>query len=385
MYTLKTTVNNIFAEYGNEYLKKYPTSDHDKKIIRAISICRTEELGGHMDTCINCGHTVIMYNSCRNRHCPQCQFMKKEKWIMKKKNEILPFQYFHVVFTLPAELNGIIYQNQKILYKLLFKKVKETLLTIAEEKKYLGAKIGFFGILHTWGQKLNLHPHIHCVVPGGGYSTDKKKWIKCSKDYFVKIDILMQRFRSLFLVGLKKLNLNNKLNLSRLIYADKKKFQNLIDKLFEKKWVVYSKASFKNSDSVIEYLGRYTHKIAISNYRIIGIENDIVSFVYKDYKDNNKKKIQKVNVLKFIRLFLLHVVPYRFVRIRYFGLLSNRTKKETIEKCYDFFNLKIKKNTKEESWEDIYFRVTGNNVRICSVCGSNKIQRLEIIRGKSFF
>ena len=236
------TVNDIFKVYGKEYDKKYPyLSVHEKKIIRAIELCRTEELGGRIEECDNCGYTVTLYNSCRNRHCPQCQFMKKEEWILKRKEEVFPFEYFHVVFTLPDELNTIVFHNKRILYTLLFNTVKETLLSVADEKKYLGAKIGFFSILHTWGQKLNLHPHLHCVIPGGGYSDFKKKWIKCRKNYLLPVKVLKRRFRSLFLKGLKNLYKSNRLFLSRIKYSNGVIFQSLVDELFKKEWVVYIK------------------------------------------------------------------------------------------------------------------------------------------------
>ena len=227
-----------------------------------------------------------------------------------KKEEIFPFQYFHVVFTLPDKLDSIVLRNKKKIYKLLFDKVKETLLSVSEEKKYFGAKIGFFSILHTWGQKLNLHPHLHCVVPGGGYSEKEKKWIKSPKNYLFPVEVLKKRFRSLFLVELKAMFKRGDLYLIGTDYSDPGQFFKLIDNLFEINWVVYLKESFQNSDSVIEYLARYTHRIAISNHRIIKVENDRVFFYYKDYKENNEKKIMSLPVMDFIKRFMWHIVPF---------------------------------------------------------------------------
>ncbi len=363
------TVNEIFQEYGEEYRKQNPfLTIHEKKTMRAIEICRTEVLGGYVKVCDNCGNTIKRFHSCRNRHCPQCQFMKKEKWIESKKKEIFPFQYFHVVFTLPDKLDSIVLRNKKKVYKLLFDKVKETLLTVSEEEKYFGAKIGFFSILHTWGQKLNLHPHLHCVVPGGGYSDKEKKWIKSPKNYLFPVEVLRMRFRSLFLVELKKMFKDGELYMDGSDYSEPKKFYKMIDELFQINWVVYLKESFNNSDSVIEYLARYTHRIAISNYRIIKLENDKVFFSYRDYKENNIEKIESLPVMDFIKRFMWHIVPPRFVRIRYYGLMANRNKKINLEKCYEYFELKQRVEEITKDWDRIYFDVTGVDLHKCPVC-----------------
>jgi hypothetical protein len=236
----KPTVNSIFSEYAGQYMNKYKPTDYEKKIIRTISICRTEELGGRKEVCDKCGHTQTLYNSCRNRHCPLCQFMKKEKWIMDKKNEVLPYQYFHIVFTLPHELNKIIYYNRRIMYKYFFDIVRQTLFEVLGDKKYFGAETGFFAILHTWGQKLNMHPHIHCVIPGGGYRKDKNKWINARKNFLVSKDVLAPKFMYNFLIGLKKLYNGKKIKMDENSEYFQKK---IIDKLFKAEWVVYLKES----------------------------------------------------------------------------------------------------------------------------------------------
>jgi hypothetical protein len=379
MYILKSTVNSIFREYAAEYINKYKPGDYEIKIIRAIIDCRTEALGGHIQKCDQCGDKITLYNSCRNRHCPQCQFMKKEQWILDRKEEVLPYQYFHVVFTLPDKLNPIVYRNKKIIYKLLFDKTKETLISVSRDEKYFGAKIGFFSILHTWGQKLNLHPHVHCVVPGGGYREDKDKWVRAPAGYLIPYEVLKQRFRSIFLVGLKQLHKEGRLYLWNTEYTDKKIFQQLIDELFKTEWIVYIKESFNNSDSVIEYLAKYTHRIAISNHRIISLENGVVTFSYKDYADGNKKKRMSLSVMQFMRCFLLHVVPYKFVRIRYYGILSNSIKRRQLEKCREYYRIRGSVKIKKE-WFEIYRIVTGIDIFECKKCHKGRMIMYETIK-----
>jgi len=371
------TINDIFREFGKEYIKNRKLTVRAHKVIHDIQVCRTKALGGRTDRCDNCGHITIYYNSCRNRHCPQCQFMKKEEWILAKERDVFPFQYFHAVFTLPDILNPFIIRNKKILYNLLFQTVKKTLLSVSREEKYFGAKIGFFSILHTWGQKLNLHPHIHCVIPGGGYSEKKKNWIRCSKDYLLPIKVLKRRFRSLFLTSLKKMY--EELYLSGTIYEKRCNFQKLINKLFSCEWVCYIKESFKSNKSVIRYLAKYTHRIAISNHRIIAVRDRTVTFAYKDYADNNKKKELTIDVLKFMNRFLLHVVPYRFVRIRYYGLLAHRNKKKELESCREYYSVEpdTPSSKKNMSWQDIYLEITGIDISVCPVCKKGQMILVE--------
>ena len=320
------TVNEIFRLFGEQYRKENPGLPlHEKKVMRAIEACRTQALGGRMLSCDHCGHTVVLYNSCRNRHCPQCQFMKKEQWIAKKKYQVFPFQYFHLVFTLPHQLIPIALGNKRAVYDLLFHSVKKTLLSVSQEGKYFGARIGFFAILHTWGQRMNLHPHLHCAVPGGGISG--KKWIKSPRDFLLPVTVLKKRFRSLFLTDLKRLFESGKLSLEFSDFKNPVRFQALIDELFRTDWVVYVKESFRNSDSVLEYLGRYTHRIAMSNHRIKAITAENVSFTWKNYQEKNRKELMAISPNDFIRRFMHHVLPPRFIRIRYFGVMSNRNRR----------------------------------------------------------
>jgi len=374
------TINDIFREYAGFYIQKHPEiSLHKRKVISSIQNCRTEALGGRVEECDSCEHSVIFYNSCRNRHCPQCQSMKKEKWILERKNEVLPFTYFHIVFTLPDSLNSIVIRNKRVVYNLMFDVSRETLLSVSADEKYFGADIGFFSILHTWGQKLNLHPHLHCVVPGGGYSEKKQKWIYAPNNYFVPVEVLKRRYRSLFLQGLKKLYREKNLYLHGTEYTDAVKFQKMIDSLFAAQWVVYLKESFQGRESVIEYLARYTHRIAISNHRIVEFKDGIVKFSYRDYADENRKKIMEISAESFISRFMMHVVPRRFVRIRYYGILSHRNKKRAVEACREFFEI-VKKNEKiPDTWIEIYLCVTGKNISCCPVCKTGVMRAKEII------
>jgi hypothetical protein len=382
---IEPTVNSIFREYDSAYRKKFiRPSLQEEKVIRSLKLCRTEELGGRLEECEHCGYRVILYNSCRNRHCPQCQNMKKEQWIQERKKEVLPFTYFHVVFTLPDELIGIVWKNKGILYNLMFHTARETLLSVSSEEKYLGADIGFFAILHTWGQKLNPHPHLHCVVPGGGFSQKKQKWIHAPNNYLFPVEVVKKRFRSLFLQKLKKLYRTHALFLEGTPWKDCSSFQRLIDTLFAKDWVVYLKESFQNRDSVIEYLARYTHRIAISNHRIISIDNDMVNFSYRDYKEGNSVKTAWIPAVSFMRRFLLHVLPYRFVRIRYYGILSHRNKKKAIEACRKFYNLEQIHEEEPLDWRDFYQRVTGKDVSLCPLCKTGVLCINEIIPARRY-
>jgi hypothetical protein len=380
------TVNAIIRENFDRYVKQYRNiTPYEKKVLCTLSRCRTGELGYRVKRCDTCGHTIMLNNSCRNRHCPLCQNMKKEQWIQDRKNEILPFAYFHVVFTLPSQLNSLVWRNKKLLYNLLYSAVKETLLCISADEKYFGADIGFFAVLHTWGQKLTYHPHLHAVVPGGGYSQKKHQWKQAPGNYFVPVSVLKKRFRSLFLTALKKLYREGKLFCEYTPYIDKTAFQQLIDMLFEKEWVVYLKESFANSDSVIEYLGRYTHKIAIANHRIISASQDQVVFSYRDYKDENKKKRMCLDTLQFIRRFALHILPYRFVRIRYYGLLSHRNKHAALAACREFYGQLYEKIETTFSWQEMYLKKTGRDVRCCPCCGRGTMITIEIVHGNSFY
>lgn len=303
----------------------------------AIEIFRTAALGGHVESCQDCSHTRIAYNSCRNRHCPKCQWTAAQKWLDARKAELLPLPYFHVVFTLPGELGTIAYQNKAKVYGLLFSAAAETLTTIAADPKHLGAQIGVTGVLHTWGQTLDHHPHVHCIVPGGGISLDGKSWISCRPNFFLPVRVLSRLFRRLFLEGLAKLHGNNELQFFGKIGAldDPVAFRDHIAPLRKKEWVVYAKEPFGGPEQVLAYLARYTHRVAISNRRLVSIGDDYVSFRWKDYRETgrHKSKVMHLPPPEFMRRFLMHVLPERFHRIRHYGLFANGHRVEKLALC----------------------------------------------------
>jgi len=376
-------VADIFRRYGPEYRNAHPLPKQRLRAMRAIEACRTADLGGHVDECDHCGAKLVSYNSCRNRHCPKCQFLKKERWIEAREKDLLPIAYFHVVFTIPDDLNPLVLRNQEVLYDLLFKSVAETLTALAADPKHLGAEIGFILVLHTWGQNLLDHPHIHCIVTGGGLSSGNRTWRSCRNDFFLPVRALSKLFRGKFLDHLKSLREKN-----RLVYpgaighlAEAPAFNSLITELYGKEWVVYAKPPFDGTKGVLEYLGRYTHRIAISNHRIVQMENARVSFRWRDYADGNRTKIMTVGAAEFIRRFLLHVLPDRFVKIRHYGLLGNRCRKEKLEICRRL--LACSHNAPEkrtETWQDALLRLTGVDVTRCPVCKEGRMRTREVLR-----
>ena len=296
--------------------------------------CRTSKLGGHKYECEDCGHSVIRYNSCRNRHCPSCQVVTKEIWVDQRKKDILNAPYFHVVFTMPEQLHMLIYHNQKLLYDLMYKAVAETLMELSADKKYLGAQIGFFSVLHTWGQNLHFHPHIHSVVLAGGLSK-QNQWRMSSEKFFLPVRVLSKMFRGKFLYYLKQYYEQDQLNFynDTELYKDSKRFQELVDQCYGINWYSYTKRTFSGPLAVVKYLGRYTHRIALSNQRILSADEENVMIQVKDYKNNNQKKTVTMKGKEFIRRFLMHILPKRFVKIRHYGLLANRNRKTKLAIC----------------------------------------------------
>jgi len=329
----KLEVADIFSKHGVDYRERYKLPITKLRVMRAIEICRTSELGGHMTKCEDCSAEQPVYNSCRNRHCPKCQFNRTEKWLEARKKEVLPIQYFHVVFTLPDTLNSIVMMNQKDVYNIFFKSVSETLIKLSKDPKHLGAQIGAVCVLHTWGQNLMFHPHIHCIVTGGGLSINSTQWISSKQDFFISVHALGKLFRGKFLSYLKNHHYEKGLqfNQATMHLSKKSEFLKYLRPLYNKNWVVYSKPPFNGAKSIIEYLGRYTHKVAISNHRLISLHDGKVTFKYRDYSDGNQQKEMTLEAHEFIRRFLLHVLPDRYIKIRYFGILCNRKKKENIK------------------------------------------------------
>jgi hypothetical protein len=306
------------------------------KVLRAIARCRTAALGGHLDECTRCGHRAISYNSCRNRHCPKCQTSARERWIAARRRELLPTRYVHVVFTLPRELAPLSLQNKRVVYDLLFRASAETLLEVARDPKHLGAEIGFFSVLHTWNQKLGLHPHVHCVVPAGGLSPDRKRWIKPRYAFFLPVKVLSRVFRGKFVAALKRAFHEDRLRFqgSLTLLAQPKTFAAWLRPLFRKDWVVYSKRPFGGPEYVLQYLGRYTHRVAISNHRLISFADGKVTFRWRDSAHHNEQKLLTLSLDEFLRRFLLHLLPKRFVRIRNFGFLANRRRANSLPLCF---------------------------------------------------
>jgi len=377
-------VAEIFRQHGPAYRESHRLPRHQLRVMRAIEVCRTSVLGGHRDQCDHCGHVEISYNSCRNRHCPKCQTLQKEKWIEARSEDLLPIQYFHVVFTIPSELNPLVSLNRKLLYDLLFRSVSETLTKLANDPKHLGAEIGSISILHTWGQNLMDHPHLHCIVTGGGLSPDKNRWVSSRKGFFIPVRVLSALFKGKFLDLLKKCFKSGALAFPDRIRHLKQSedFERFRSQLYRKKWVVYCKPPFDGVKGVLQYLGRYTHRIAISNHRILNIRNDDVSFLWRDYADQNRQKIMTLKVEEFIRRFLLHVLPSRYVRIRHFGLLANRKRKDTIALCRKILGegkTETKQNTRKETWQEQLLRICGIDVTLCPVCQKGRMCRVELL------
>jgi len=329
-------VADVFRAQGDNFMDQYTLGIQQLKVIRAITRCRTAALGGHADVCPNCQEApAISYNSCRNRHCNKCQSQARERWMDARRQELLQTRYFHVVFTLPHELHTLVLQNQEELYNLLFRTVAETLREVARNSKHLGAEIGFFGILHTWGQNLLFHPHIHCVIPGGGISSDKERWIHPLYPFFLPVKALGKVFRGKFVDGLRRVYRKKQLICAGSIQHLEKPqcFSAFLRTLFRQNWVVYAKPAFGGPEQVIRYLGRYTHRVAISNHRLISFDGSTVTFRWRDYAGGNKTRIMALSSDEFMRRFLLHVLPKGFVRIRHFGVLANHCRSASIDLC----------------------------------------------------
>lgn len=320
------TIRDIFINYGNDYTKKHNLSNEQWKVFNAIRNCGTKQLGYHICTCEECGEEYFGYNSCRNRHCPMCQNYAREKWINNESSYLLDSKYFHIITTVPYELNEIFLYNKKICFNILFKATSKSILELCNDPKWLGAKVGITSILHTWGQTMEFHPHIHSIVTGGGLNNNK--WIFCDKDYLFKVQILGSLFRGKFLYYLKHEfnNLNTKFN-------DLKSFNKFLEPLYNKTWITYVEPPKGKAKNVIEYVGRYSFRVAISNNRIKCVKDGKVTFEYKDYKDNSKIKLMTISAEEFIRRFLMHVLPEKFTKIKHYGLLSNRNKKNNIRLC----------------------------------------------------
>jgi Putative transposase/Transposase zinc-binding domain len=378
---MQLEVADVFDRYGDAYRSAHAMPANRLRVMRAIEVCRTKELGGHVDECEHCGTKLVSYNSCRNRHCPKCQFLKKEQWIEAREKDLLPIVYFHVVFTIPHLLNSLVLYNQELFYNLLFRAVSETLFELGQDPKRLGAELGFISILHTWGQNLTDHFHVHSIVTGGGL-TPNGEWKSCKGRFFVDVKVLSKLFRGKFLAYLKELHTEKKLRYPGDLKSPGA-FNALISKLYETEWVSYCKTPFQKTQNVIDYLGRYTHRIAISNHRLIKLEDDRVTFRWRDYADDNKTKIMTLDADEFIRRFLLHVLPDRFVKVRHYGILANRCRRQKIERARELLGAETaeRKQTEEETetWRERLLRLAGFDVTRCPNCGERTMRTVETI------
>jgi hypothetical protein len=388
MQRLKLEVADIFRRYGEAYRQKFGVwlSTAQRRVMTAIELCRTAALGGHVERCDKCGHLRNSYNSCGDRHCPKCQSLARAEWIQDRQSEFLNVPYFHVVFTVPEEIAAIALQNKRTVYGILFHATAETLRIIAADPEHLGAEIGFFAVLHTWGQTLVHHPHLHCVVPGGGLSPDGKRWISCRPDFFLPVRVLSCLFRRLFLQSLQKAFDTGKLRFSAALESlrDRQAFVRYLAPLKETDWVVYAKRPFAGPQQVLDYVGRYTHRVAISNNRLLDIENDRVRFLWKDYRDNNEQKTMDLSAEEFIRRFLLHVLPDGFQRIRYYGFLSNRHREEKLALCRQLLGMPPSDASpvgREETPDycRLYEQLTGRSLKQCPVCHQGRMVEVEIL------
>jgi len=367
----KAEVADIIGQYGSEYLKTHPLCPVQQKAYQAIINCRTSFMGGHLQECDQCGHQRPAYNSCRNRHCPKCQYIKQVQWVDKLKAQLPPTRYFHLVFTIPSELHQLFYINQSVCYGLLFKAASTTLKQVAANPDFLGAETGAVAVLHTWGQALTYHPHIHMIVPAGGLSTDQTEWISSPKKFFLPVKALSKIFRAILcrMIGENISNGNIKLPDEVSNFADLKK------QLYEKNWNVFSKKAFGGPSSVVEYLGNYTHRVAISNSRIVKLDSGKVTFRWKDYRKALKGQYMEMKADEFISRFFRHILPSGFYKIRYFGVLASansKTKKELI------FQL-IGKSTYLSTLEglnglEVLKMVTGKDLSYCPVCKKGRMR-----------
>lgn len=373
-------VADIVRAHGDEFRQAHggSLSVGQKRVLRAIEQCRTAALGGHLEQCDQCGHERNAYNSCANRHCPKCQSLARAKWLEKRQAELLPCEYFHVVFTLPEALAALALQNKRQMYDLLFRATAETLQSIGADPKHLGAQLGFFCVLHSWGQTLIHHPHLHCVVPGGGISLDGSCWVACHPGFFLPVRVVMCRFRKLYLRYLKQTYAAGKLHFFGELQhlSDPRSFARYLAPLRKRKWVVYAKAPFGGPEKVLDYLGRYTHRVAISNNRLQELKDGQVTFTYKDYKHEQRRKVMTLPADEFLRRFLMHVLPDGFQRIRHYGLLGNRHRAENLARCRELLAMPVPVPQPPGTYQERSQQLTGLDPLQCPKCKGGKMVRI---------
>ena len=377
-------VADIFRQYGAAYRQAHRLPLEQLCVMRAIEVCRTAALGGHLEECDHCDFTRNAYNSCRNRHCPKCQNSERVKWLESRQAELLPVEYFHVVFTLPEQVAQIAFYNKETVYNILFRATANTLLSIAGDPKHLGAGLGFFAILHTWGQNLQHHPHLHCVVPGGGLSPDHERWISCLPGFFLPVRVLSRLFRRLFLEALQEAFENGELHFfGDLEYLrDSAAFTAFLAPLRRAEWVVYAKPPFGGPQQVLEYLGRYTHRVAISNQRLLSLSDGQVSFQWKDYRSEHKQKSKTMTVQadEFVRRFLIHTLPPGFQRIRHFGFMANCHRKAKLALCRQLLTAPIQDLLPQPAeCRQMLEAITEQSVIRCPRCGIGAMIRIAVL------
>jgi hypothetical protein len=374
-------VAEIFRRYGEAYRQVH--AGHlgrvERRVMSAIPACRTAALGGHAEYCGDCGLVRIAYNSCRNRHCPKCQGLARAQWLAERQAELLPVPYFHVVFTLPAEIAAIAFQNKATVYAILFRTAAETLRTIAptgqarglkaHDPKHLGADIGLVAVLHTWGQNLHHHPHVHCLVPGGGLSPDGMRWVACRRGFFLPVPVLSRLLRRLFLEHLQAAFADLSFFGELAGLADYAAFRRCLAKLRRIDWVVYAKCPFAGPAQVLAYLGRYTHRVAIANSRLVALAGGTVSFRWGDYRHHNKLKLMRLTADEFIRRFLLHTLPDGFHRIRHYGFLANGHRASKLAQCRRLLAAPAPPPPPATDYRERYRQLTGHSLDICPACG----------------
>jgi hypothetical protein len=373
---------DIFRTHGPEYRQTHTLALAQRRAMRAIENCRTPAMGGHRQTCEVCGAIRVTYNSCRNRHCPKCQTLAKERWLEARRAELLPVEYFHLVFTLPHDLNRLAQGNPRLIYDLLFRAMADTLTSFGADPRHLAGRLGVTAVLHTWGQNLSQHIHLHCIVTGGALALDGSRWIPANSGFLFPVRALSKVFRGKFLDALRRAFNAGDIAFagSTAALADPQAFGRWLGQLRDKAWVVYSKRPFAGPAQVLDYLGRYTHRVAISNERILGLERGTVHFRWKDYAQANTLRVMRLEVEEFIRRFLLHVVPDGFVRIRHFGILTNRHRKRTLDRCRRLLGQPTAVSpVAEESTRALMLRLTGVDIELCPRCRRGRLHVTDLL------
>lgn len=376
-------MGDVLREYGLEFMRENRLSEVQHKAFYALRNCRTPLMGGHVQRCEQCSYSRVFYHSCRNRHCPQCQGLRQHRWVEKLSCDLLQVPYFHVVFTLPSELNDLASENQKAVYPVLFRAAWESVQTLSKDRRYLNGSTGMLAILHTWGQNLMFHPHLHTMIPSGSWNPAQNRWNPSGKKFFLPVKALSVIFRNKFLYLLRQARKDHQLIYKGRAAALKNNasFKTFTNQLYNKRWVVYTKKSFKNSSHILRYLGRYSHRVALSNNRIRSISDDGISFTMKDYRDGKRKQMT-LQPKEFIRRFFLHILPHGFFKIRYFGIFACRNRRTVLAACKTAMNQNtVSSRFTGLPWQQQLLMVTGRNVLLCPVCETASMSHISFFKG----